>query len=187
MKEQLFKQVFIEGKEENLPKEGKRKMYFVGVKDNLEPEDVYEWFNYKNPIMADNQAEYWLNTFDWYLLPVPTQPLSELTDEMIEKEAYNYCASPDGDGGAEMDQKAYSYFYDGAKWARDKSLPMTDEELRGELRSAMADYRYSEGCSCCRDIDAHKINTERIAKLLDVPQYSDGSGYDFSQFRTTSK
>lgn len=49
---------------------GERGMYFVGVKDNLHPEDIYEWFNYKNPIMANNQAEYWINTFDYYLQPL---------------------------------------------------------------------------------------------------------------------
>ena len=65
---QLFKKVYIET-EADLPK-GNRTMYFVGVKDNLNTEDIYEWFNYENPIMSDNQAEYWLNTFDWYLQPI---------------------------------------------------------------------------------------------------------------------
>ena len=68
MKEELFKKVCIKT-EADLPI-GDRTMYFVGVKDNLNPEDVYEWFNYKNPVMANNQAEYWINTFDWYLQPI---------------------------------------------------------------------------------------------------------------------
>jgi len=42
---------------------------------------------------------------------------------------------------------------------------------------------YSEGCSCCRDIEAHEVNKKRLAELLNVPLYSDGSGYDFSLFR----
>lgn len=79
MEEILYRKVFIRS-EEDLP-QSDRKMYFVGVKDNLEPEDVYEWFNYKNPVMADNQAEYWINTFDWYLTPVPIP-----TEEEIDKE-----------------------------------------------------------------------------------------------------
>lgn len=53
-----------------------------------------------------------------------------------------------------------------------------------ELRRAVADYMRAEGCSCCRDYDAHKQAGERIALLLGVPAYPDGSGYDFSQFRT---
>ena len=53
-----------------------------------------------------------------------------------------------------------------------------------EIRNAIADYMYSEGCSCCRDIDKHEINTKRIAELLNVPMYDDSSGYDFSWFRS---
>ena len=51
------------------------------------------------------------------------------------------------------------------------------------VRQAVAEYMYSEGCSCCRDIDAHEVNKKRLAELLNVPLYSDGSGYDFSLFR----
>lgn len=53
-----------------------------------------------------------------------------------------------------------------------------------EIRQAIADYMYSEGCSCCRDVDAHDEHKARLAKILRVPKYSDGSGYDFSKFRT---
>ena len=52
------------------------------------------------------------------------------------------------------------------------------------IRTAIADYMYSEGCSCCRNVEAHKKHTKRIAKLLDVPKYEDGYGFDFYQFRT---
>jgi len=81
-KNELFKKVYIKTKAD-LPK-GERAIYFVGVKDNLNPEDIYEWFIYENPIMSDNQAEYWLNTFDWYL-----QPIEEQEEKSIEKQEYN--------------------------------------------------------------------------------------------------
>lgn len=50
------------------------------------------------------------------------------------------------------------------------------------IRKAVADYMYTEGCSCCRDIDGHKEAEKRLAKLLRVPKYKDGSGYDFTKF-----
>lgn len=53
-----------------------------------------------------------------------------------------------------------------------------------KVRQAVADYMSSEGCSCCSDIDAHDEHEEVLAKLLNVPKYSDGSGYDFSKFKT---
>ena len=53
-----------------------------------------------------------------------------------------------------------------------------------ELRNAIADYVCSEGCTCCQDIEAHTKAKERIAKLLRVPKYKDGSGYNFRSFRT---
>lgn len=55
------------------------------------------------------------------------------------------------------------------------------------IRNAIADYMSTEGCSCCRDIDGHEKNKKRIAKLLKVPKYEDGSGYDFSMFRTKKR
>lgn len=59
---------------------------------------------------------------------------------------------------------------------------MTKADLVKELRNAVADYMTSEGCSCCRDIEAHDRHTKRLAELLDVPMYEDGSGYNFYQF-----
>lgn len=58
------------------------------------------------------------------------------------------------------------------------------KKLRAELRKAVADYMLSEGCSCCQGVD-HEANAEKLAKLLNVPKYPDGSGYDF--FRYGSK
>ncbi len=59
---------------------------------------------------------------------------------------------------------------------------MTDKE-RKEIRTAIADYIRSEGCSCCQGSD-HDEHTAIIAKLLKVRKYKDGSGYDFSKYRT---
>lgn len=58
------------------------------------------------------------------------------------------------------------------------------DDLRKTLRTAVADYMSSEGCTCCEDHDAHKKHKERLAHLLDVPKYEDGSGYNFVQFRS---
>ena len=53
-----------------------------------------------------------------------------------------------------------------------------------KLRQAIADYMWAEGCECCRDEDAHAIAAEKIAKMLDVDKYDDGSGYDFYKYRS---
>lgn len=63
---------------------------------------------------------------------------------------------------------------------------MTADELKC-IRQAVADYMYSEGCSCCRDVDAHREHEARLAKLLHVRKYPDKSGYDFSKHRTGYK
>lgn len=60
---------------------------------------------------------------------------------------------------------------------------METKELK-QLREAIANYMYSEGCSCCRDISDHEKHTEVLAKILKVPMYEDKSGYDFSKFRS---
>jgi hypothetical protein len=97
---ELFKKIYIKS-EADLP-QSERAMYFVGVKDNLNPEDLYEWFNYKNPVMAYNQAEYWINTFDWYLQPIEEQESKPefnkaYLDECIEKAAPNLSKIKDVD------------------------------------------------------------------------------------------
>lgn len=55
--------------------------------------------------------------------------------------------------------------------------------LRRALRRAIANYMHSEGCACCQNIDAHKKHAAELAKLLRVPKYPDGSGYNFGKFR----
>jgi len=54
------------------------------------------------------------------------------------------------------------------------------------IRTAVADYMHSEGCSCCQG-DDHDMHTEVLAKLLGVELYSDGSGYCFSPYKTGAK
>ncbi len=53
-----------------------------------------------------------------------------------------------------------------------------------KIRSAVADYMRSDGCSCCRDIEAHERHEEVLAKMLDVPKYKDGSGHNFAKFKS---
>lgn len=53
-----------------------------------------------------------------------------------------------------------------------------------EVRRAVADYMASEGCGCCSDEEKHAAAEAVLAKLLHVPKYPDGSGYDFRKFRT---
>jgi hypothetical protein len=58
-------------------------------------------------------------------------------------------------------------------------------DARDALRTAVADYMFSEGCNCCRG-DEHEKHGEAIAKLLGVSPFDDGSGYDFSPYRTAA-
>ena len=53
-----------------------------------------------------------------------------------------------------------------------------------EIRRAVADLLGAAGCSCCRDDKGWDAAHERLGKLLRVPKYPDGSGYDFTKFRT---
>ena len=67
---------------------------------------------------------------------------------------------------------------------------MPEQKLTVELavvRRAVADYMQSEGCSCCENIEDHNEHEARLAKLLRVPKYRDGDGYDFARFRTKDK
>jgi len=58
-----------------------------------------------------------------------------------------------------------------------------EQVYKYKIRKAVANYMSSEGCSCCEGKD-HKDHAETLAKLLDVPMYDDGSGYNFHQFKT---
>jgi hypothetical protein len=55
-----------------------------------------------------------------------------------------------------------------------------------EIRAAVADYMWSEGCDCCRG-KKHDEHKARLAKLLNVEPYDDHSGFDFYQYSPASK
>jgi hypothetical protein len=57
---------------------------------------------------------------------------------------------------------------------------MSDQNIH-KIRRAVAEYIASEGCSCCRGKD-HDKHAAQLAQLLGVPQYEDGSGFDFYRF-----
>ena len=61
---------------------------------------------------------------------------------------------------------------------------MSRENLLNEIRNALGDYMWAEGCACCRIQDDWEDAAERLGKLLGVPKYEDGSGYDFYSLRT---
>ena len=58
-----------------------------------------------------------------------------------------------------------------------------DELMKKKVRKALADYIQSEGCSCCRG-DDHEKHAEKLAKLLQVEEYSDKSDYNFNKYAT---
>lgn len=53
-----------------------------------------------------------------------------------------------------------------------------------EVRTAVADYISTEGCTCCQDYEGHKQAMNRLGEALNLPKYPDGSGYDIYQFRS---
>lgn len=48
----------------------------------------------------------------------------------------------------------------------------------------VADLICSSGCSCCRDDEVWYATIEKFAKALGVPKYEDGSGRNFTKFRS---
>jgi hypothetical protein len=52
-----------------------------------------------------------------------------------------------------------------------------------KVREAVANYIFSEGCSCCEGKE-HDKQREILAGLLEVEKYEDGSGYDFGKYTT---
>lgn len=56
-----------------------------------------------------------------------------------------------------------------------------------EIRQAFADYVVSEGCTCCQDMRAHTAATARLAVLLNVEPYPDGSGFQFRKYASGKK
>lgn len=54
-------------------------------------------------------------------------------------------------------------------------------KFKKNVKEAIANYMFSEGCSCCEGSN-HDEHKRVIAEMLNVPKYRDGSGYDFSRF-----
>ena len=59
---------------------------------------------------------------------------------------------------------------------------MTRDE-RKALRQAVADYMQSEGCSCCRNVEAHEKHKALLAKLL-LRVRGDDDYFDFNKHAT---
>lgn len=65
---------------------------------------------------------------------------------------------------------------------------MTPDQIKlKEIRQAVADYMWSTGCGCCADDEGMADAKKRLAKLLRVPNYKVGPGYDFSKYRSKKK
>ena len=56
-----------------------------------------------------------------------------------------------------------------------------------KIREGVANLICASGCSCCRDTDGWEEAKKLLAYILRVPKYSDGSGYNFSKFKTKRK
>ena len=55
---------------------------------------------------------------------------------------------------------------------------MKNEKVIIEIKKAFVDYYDSEGCTCCENVEEHKIALDKIAALLNFKKYSDNSGYN---------
>ena len=53
-----------------------------------------------------------------------------------------------------------------------------------ELGKLFAEYRSSEGCSCCEDTDTHNEIEQNLGELLNVPRDKYNSGYDWDKLLT---
>jgi hypothetical protein len=60
---------------------------------------------------------------------------------------------------------------------------MTRTEKK-ELRRMVADLLAASGCGCCSDREGWERAQAELAKVLRVPKWLDGSGFNFSKFRT---
>jgi len=63
-----------------------------------------------------------------------------------------------------------------------KSLLARAKKQIETIRVAFAEYTRTEGCGCCERRDEHEVAARRLAELMEVPPYDDGSGYDFGKF-----
>ncbi len=67
-----------------------------------------------------------------------------------------------------------------------KSVKPVDpnKKLLKEIRQAFADYMASEGCSCCATYPEHDLAENKLGKLLKMKKYKDGSGYDYTLYKS---
>lgn len=95
--------------------------------------------------------------------------------------------------GRKSTEVSYVGWWEVQPWSGNVLTPPAPEpgptrtDYRRAVRRALADYIASEGCSCCRREDEHRAAAVVLAKLLGVPPYPDGSGYDFHKFKTEKK
>jgi hypothetical protein len=48
-----------------------------------------------------------------------------------------------------------------------------------KIRLLVVQLYCASGCSCCRDDEEWKRCGDALGRLLDIPPYGDGSGFDF--------
>ena len=75
-------------------------------------------------------------------------------------------------------------FINQLKQVKNCFIPDVSVSVLEKIRQAFADYRRAEGCSCCRDREAHEEAEKRLAELLKPIPYEDGSGFDWWQYCT---
>lgn len=63
---------------------------------------------------------------------------------------------------------------------------MNAKELKA-LRTAVADYMQSEGCSCCQNIEAHNAAEAVLAKLLKVGKLRGWRHFNFRVHATKQR
>lgn len=56
--------------------------------------------------------------------------------------------------------------------------------LIANIREVFADYVVSEGCSCCQNTVPHEEANLRLAELLGVALYEDGSGVNWAKYKS---
>lgn len=64
------------------------------------------------------------------------------------------------------------------------SSPVVEGSLMAEIRTAVADYIATEGCGCCQEREGHNQAMKRLGKLLKMKKYADGSGFDYSRYKS---
>lgn len=159
---ETLKKVYIKS-EADLPKiEGR---YFVGVKNIEEPQDVFWWLSKSD---AQSQSEYWLNTFDWYLLP---EPVSNGNADLVQYVTNLLYAAYDGGkeslGYYSLDDSERN------KWVAEKMLKFDQwvEEQTG-LLSEFASQSHNE-VTLPSDEDLEREfpdNLRSLAKQLHIPE-----------------